>query len=221
MILSDIHYRDRIEAGQILARQLAAYASRVDTLVLGLARGGVTTAAEVAHYLRAPLDAFIVETITAPDHPEMELGAITSGGVSVLDHDAICRAGLSAADLREITGRENRDVARREGIYRERRPPPHIAGHVVILVDDGLATGLAMHAAVIALLRQEPAWLVAAAPVGSPEVCEELAQEVHEVVCPVRPDALESVGLFYDHFSPTDDEEVRACLRRSTMLPSA
>jgi putative phosphoribosyl transferase len=215
------HYRDRTEAGQVLARQLAPYASRVDTVVLGLARGGVTVAAEVAGYLRAPLDAFIVQNIESPDHAGMVLGAITSGGTSVLDHDAIYRSGLSPTELREITVREARELNRRETLYRAHRPPPQIAGHVVVIVDDGLAAGFAMHAAIIALLRQQPAWLVAAAPVGSPEVCDELAQEVHEVVCPVRPDSLESVGLWYDHFAPTNDEDVRDCLRRATTLPAA
>jgi putative phosphoribosyl transferase len=221
MILTAHQYRDRTEAGQLLARQLAPYASRVDTLVLGLARDGIAIAAEVASYLRAPLDGFIVQKIEAPDHVDMTLGALTSAGVSVLDHEAIYRAGISTSELREITARKSQELKRREEFYREHRPPPHIAGRVVIIVDDGLASGFAMHAAIFGLLRQEPAWLVAAAPVGSAEVCDELAQEVHEVVCPLRPEPLESVGLWYDHFSPTNDDEVRACLRRASALPGA
>lgn len=221
MILTAHHYRDRNEAGQVLARQLAPYASRVDTLVLGLAREGVTIAAEVAAYLRAPLDAFIVQTITAPDHQDLALGAITSGGGSVIDHDAIYRAGLSQAEMRELVAHESRELKRRESFYREQRPPPRIAGRVVIVIDDGLADGFAMHAATIALLRQQPAWIVAAAPVGSAEVCEELAQEVHEVICPLRPETLESVGVWYDDFHPTADTAVRECLRHATALPAA
>ena len=221
MIFSSHQYRDRIDAGQVLARALAPYASRVDTLVLGLARGGVTIASEVASYLRAPLDGFIVQKIASPDRADLNLGALTSGGVSMLDHEAIYRAGITGDELHEITARESRELKRREEFYREHRPSPRIAGRVVIIIDDGLETGFAMHAAIIALLRQQPAWLVAAAPVGSMEVCEELAQEVHEVVCPLRPKPLEAVGLWYEHFSPTDDESVRACLRRATTLPAA
>jgi putative phosphoribosyl transferase len=221
MILSTYQYRDRCEAGQLLARQLAAYASRVDTLVLGLAREGVAVAAEVAAYLRAPLDAFIVQTVASPDHEDLALAAITSGGASVIDHDAIYRAGLTESQVRELVAHESRELKVREAFYREHRPPPHIEGRVVILVDDGLASGFAMHAAAIALLRQQPAWIVAAAPVGSAEVCSDLAQEVHEVVCPLRPEPLESIGLWYDHFLPTEDASVRDCLRHATTLPSA
>lgn len=221
MILSTYQYRDRCEAGQILARQLAAYASRVDTLVLGLAREGVAVAAEVATYLRAPLDAFIVQTIASPDHEDLALGAITSGGMSVIDHDAIYRAGISGPEVRDLVARGSRDLKQREEFYREHRPPPHIEGRVIIIVDDGLASGFAMHAATIAVLRQQPAWIVAAAPVGSAEVCSDLAQEVHEVVCPLRPERLESIGLWYDHFLPTEDSAIRDCLRHATTLPAA
>jgi putative phosphoribosyl transferase len=116
---------------------------------------------------------------------------------------------------------ESRDLKHREEFYRENRPPPKIAGRLVILVDDGIATGFAMHAAIIALLRQQPAWLVVAAPVGSAEACSELAQEVHEIVCPLRPEPLESIGTWYDHFLPVNDEEVRDRLHRATALPAA
>lgn len=220
-MLATCQYRDRIEAGQVLARKLAPYASRVDTLVLGIARGGVAIAAEVAAYLRAPLHGFIVQPLWSPGHRDVPLGALTSGGASVLDHEAINNSGATQEELHEIIARETRALRRREEFYHEHRPPPKIAGRVVLVVDDGLASAFAMHAAIIALLREQPAWLVAAAPAGSAEVCDELAQEVHEVVCPLRLEPVESVGLWYDHFAPTDDEEVRACLRRATALPSA
>jgi putative phosphoribosyl transferase len=216
MILTAHQYRDRTDAGHVLAGQLASYASRVDTLVLGLPRGGIVVAAEVAAYLRAPLDAFLVRKIEAPNHAGTFLGAVTSGGMSVLDHEAIYGAGL-----RELMAGESRDLKHREEFYRENRPPPKIAGRLVILVDDGIATGFAMHAAIIALLRQQPAWLVVAAPVGSAEACSELAQEVHEIVCPLRPEPLESIGTWYDHFLPVNDEEVRDRLHRATALPAA
>jgi putative phosphoribosyl transferase len=214
MILSVHQYRDRIEAGQVLARQLAHYASRVDTIVLALPRGGVPIGAEVAKYLNAPLDVFLVRKLGLPDYPEVAMGAIATGGVRVLDDDAIERAHVTSEQLAEITARETAELERQQNLYRGHRPPPAIAGRVVILVDDGLATGYSMHAAVVGVHRQQPAWLVVATPVGSTEACNDLAQEVHEVVCPLRPEPFQAVGLWYDHFSPTDDDEVREALRR-------
>ncbi|MGH7943483.1 MAG: phosphoribosyltransferase [Opitutaceae bacterium] len=219
MILNVHRYHDRVEAGQVLARQLAHYASRVDALVLAIPRGGVPVALEVAAYLNAPLDAFVVRKLALPDSPGSALGAIAPGGVSVYDEDAIEQAGVTREQIAEIAAREAAELERRQLFYRGHRPAPQIAGRVVILVDEGLAAGLGMHAAVIALHRQQPAWLVVAAPVGSVEACEELAQEVHEVVCPFRPKPFQSVGLWYDHFALADDEEVRAALRRTSGLP--
>jgi putative phosphoribosyl transferase len=219
MILTVHQYRDRIEAGQILARQLAHYASRVDTLVLALPPEGVPIAVEVASYLNAPLDAFVVRKLVLPNDPEHPIGALAPGGARVFDDEAIQNSGLAPPEFADLVARETAELERRQQLYRGDRPPPQIAGRVVIVVDDGLATGYAMHAAIIALHRQQPAWLVVAAPVGSVEACNELAQEAHEVVCPLRPDPLRSIGLWYDHFSPTDDDEVRTTLRRSSGLP--
>ena len=212
-------YRDRVEAGQILARHLAHYASRVDTLVLALPSGGVPIGVEVATYLNAPLDAFMVRKLTTPDDPETEIGAIAAGGVSVLDDAAVQRAGLRPTELANIIARETAELAQRQELYRGRRPLPKIGGRVVIVIDDGLSSGFSMHAAIIALHREQPAWLVAAAPVGSAEACADLAQEVHEVVCPLRPEPFQSSGQWYDHFAPMDDEEVRASLHRASGLP--
>jgi putative phosphoribosyl transferase len=220
MILTVHQYRDRTEAGQVLARHLAHYASRVDSLVLALPRGGVPIAAQVAAYLNAPLDTLMVRKLTLPGNNDVVLGAIASGGVRMLDYEEMERAGVSEADIDAISEHENAELARHEQLYRGHRPPPHIAGRVVILVDDGLPAGLSMHAAVIALHRQEPAWLVVASPVGAIETCDELAQEVHEVVCPLRPSPLESVGLWYDHFPPLTDDEVCNLLRHGNGLPS-
>lgn len=219
MILTLHHYRDRIEAGQVLARQLAPYASRVDTLVLALPRGGVPVAAEVAAYLNAPLDAFIVHKLSAPENPDLALGALASGGVRVLDEDAITQCGIKPEELAHITMLEHAELMRLEQLYRGSQPPPRIAGRVVIIVADGITSGFAMHAAVIALHRQQPAWLVVAAPVGSSEACDDLAQEAHAVVCPLRPEPLEAIGVWYEHFAPVDETAARDGLRRARGLP--
>jgi putative phosphoribosyl transferase len=213
MIVAVPHYRDRIEAGQVLARHLAPYASRVDTLVLGLPRGGIPVAVEVAAYLNAPLDAFLVRKLALADNPEQAIGALAPSGVHVLDEEAIRRAKVSPEELSTMIARETRELERQHALYCGKRPSSRIEGRVVIVVDDGLATGLSMHAAVMALHRQRPAWLVVAAPVGSIDACEELMQEAHEVVCPLRPETFRSVGEWYEQFPATGEEEVRAALR--------
>ncbi len=219
MMLALQHYRDRIEAGQLLARQLALYASRVDTLVLALSNGGVPVAAEVARYLNAPLDAILVRKLTLPEHPDVAIGAIASGGVRVLDDEAIELAGISPEEISHLTQLENAELVRHEQLVRGPHASPSIAGRVVVVVDDGLVDTFAMHAAVIALHRQQPAWIVVAAPVGSVEACAELAQEAHAVVCPLRPEPIEAVGLWYDHFAAVDDATAQAELRRARGLP--
>lgn len=219
MILAVHQYRDRTEAGQVLARQLAHYASRVDTLVLALSPGAVPIAVVVAHYLNAPLDAFMVRPLALPANPDRAFGAVAAGGASVFDDEAIAELGITPEQLAQVTVRESNELERRQLHYRGPRAAPQIDGRVVIAVDDGLATGFSMHAAVIALHRQQPAWLVAAVPVGSAEACEDLAQEVHEMVCPLRPDPLQSIGIWYDHFLPPDDDDIRATLRRGGGLP--
>ena len=221
MIVHAHTYGDRVEAGQFLARQLAHYASRVDTLILAIPCGGVPIALEVAAYLNAPMDALLVRELTAPNDPEITLGAIAAGGVSLFDDTAIERARITPAQLAALTAEETAELERCQRVYRERRAPPQIRGRVVILVNDGLTNGLLMHAAVIALHRQLPAWLVVAAPIGSEEACLELAQEVHEVVCPVRPHSFCSVSQWYDRAVPDDDEAVRLALRRTSGLPRA
>ena len=221
MILQAHHYHDRTEAGQLLARQLAHFASRVDTLVLAVPRGGVPVAVEVAAYLNAPLDALVVQTLELAKPTQASIGAVAPGDVAVYDEHAIREAGVTPELVAEITAREAAAIERRQHLYRGFRPPPQISGRVVILVDEGISTTLAMHAAVISLHRQQPAWIVVAAPVGSPEACDELAQEVHEVVCPFRPDPFQSVGLWYDHFAPIEDDTVRVTLRRTCGLPRA
>lgn len=219
-MLQTLHqYRDRVEAGQMLAQQLLRYTHRLDTLVLGLAPGGVPVALQVATELNAPLDVFSVRKLAVPGNPELAMGAIASGGGRVIDELVLREAGVTAAELEAVTARESDELERRERLYRGNRPPPAIAGRVVIVVDEGLATGYSMHAAIIALHQLQPAWLVVASPVGSPEACNDLADEVHDLVCPVRPDPFHSVGLWYDQFAPTTDDDVRVCLHRARSLP--
>jgi predicted phosphoribosyltransferase len=217
-MLQTHQYHDRVEAGHVLARHLAHYASRVDTLVLALPRGGVPVAVEVAGYLNAPLDAFMVHKLALPECPDLPVGAITSDGVSVYDEDAIQQIGMTSQQVADITARGSEELERRQQVYRGRRRAPQITGRVIIIVDDGLATGLSMHAAVMALHRLQPAWLVVAVPVGSHAACDELAHEVHEVVCPTRPEPFQSVGCWYEEFASPTDDEVRLALGRGCGL---
>jgi predicted phosphoribosyltransferase len=209
-----MRYRDRTEAGQVLARHLAPYASRPDLLVLALPRGGVPVAYEVAQALRAPLDVFIVRKLGVPGREELAMGALATGGVRVLNHDVVGALDIPDEVLDAVTEREEEELQRRSRLYRGDRPPPEVRGRTVILVDDGLATGSTMRAAVAALRRQGPAQSVVAVPVGSAETCAELAQEA-EVVCPRTPEPFLAVGLWYEDFTQTSDEEVRELLDRA------
>lgn len=219
MLLTVQQYRDRVEAGQVLAHQLFRYTHRLDTLVLGIARGGIPVAFQVATELNAALDVFSVRTLPVPGNPDMSLGAIASGGTRVLDEVVVRDSGITAQELTDVTAREQAELDRREKLYRGNRRVPLVAGRVVIVVDEGLGNASAMHAVVIALHQQQPAWLVVAAPVGSREACDDLVDEVHDLVCPVRPEPFRAVGLWYDHFSPITDDDVRTCLFRARSLP--
>lgn len=203
----------------MLAQQLFRYSHRLDTLVLGLARGGVPVAYQVATELNAPLDVFSVRKLAVPGNPDLAMGAIASGGGRVIDEHVLRESGVTQRELEEVSARESAELERRERLYRGNRPAPVIAGRVVLVIDEGLVTGYSMHAAVIALHQMEPAWLVVATPVGAPEACDDLVDEVHELVCPLRPDPLQAVGLWYDHFAPTTDDDVRMCLHRAKALP--
>jgi erythromycin esterase-like protein/predicted phosphoribosyltransferase len=207
-------FRDRRGAGLLLAQQLAAYANRPDVLVLALPRGGVPVAYEVAGALRAPLDVFVVRKLGIPGHDELAMGAVATGGVHVLNKQVVNRLRVPGYVIDAVEARERQELARRERLYRGGRPPPDVRGRTVILVDDGLATGATMHAAIQALRQQQPARLVVAVPVASPETCEELKAEVDDVVCAVTPDPFYAVGYWYEDFSQTTDEEVRNLLAR-------
>jgi putative phosphoribosyl transferase len=208
-------FSNRAEAGQLLAEKLGKYAGRDDVIVLGLPRGGVPVAYEVARRLGVPLDVFIVRKLGVPGFEELALGAIASGGVRVLNEDVV-RALPKANELIEsVTTRELAELARREQIYRDGRPAPDIGGRTVILVDDGLATGATMRAAVAALRQLGAAKIVVAVPVGAADTCREIEQEVDETVCAMAPEWFQAVGQFYEDFSQTSDDEVRELLARA------
>jgi erythromycin esterase-like protein/predicted phosphoribosyltransferase len=212
-------FHDRAEAGRLLAQRLRRYGGRDDVTVLGLARGGVPVAYEVARELDAPLDVYLVRKLGLPGHEELAFGAIATGGVRVLNKELIERLGLPAEWIEAIDAKERRELERREHAYRGDRPPPDLAGRTVILVDDGLATGSTMLAALEAVRLDEPAGVVAAVPVAAPEVCEALRAAADEVICAVTPQPLRAVGLWYEDFSETSDDEVRELLARARRPP--
>lgn len=204
-------FRDRSEAGRALAQALAPYTNS-GALVLALPRGGVPVGFEVAERLAAPLDVFLVRKLGVPNHEELAMGAVASGGVQILNEPLIARLGVSRRLVDEAIMRERRELLRRELAYRDDRPPPAVAGRTVILVDDGLATGSTMKAAVAGLRKLGPGRIVVAVPVGAPEACAELGSEVDELVCLATPSPFHGVGLWYADFRQTDDAEVRALL---------
>src|SRR6059058_1087277 len=196
-------FPDRAEAGRVLGLKLSKYAGRDDVIVLGLPRGGVPVAYEVAQALRVPLDVFIVRKLGVPGFEELAVGAIASGGVRVLNEDVV-RALPNANQLIEsVTEKETVELERREQTYRDGRPAPELRGRVVILVDDGLATGATMRAAVAALRQRAVAKIVVAAPVGAPDTCRELEQEADETICAIAPEFFQAVGQYYEDFSQT------------------
>jgi predicted phosphoribosyltransferase len=188
------------------------YCGREGAIVLGLPRGGVPVAAEVAQRLGLPLDVFVVRKLGVPGYEELAMGAIASGNVSVLNDDVMRALPNSAALLALVKAQEKVELHRREKLYRQDRAAPDLHGHVVILVDDGLATGATMRAAAAALRQQGVGKIVVAVPVGAPETCRELEAEVDELICALMPDHFHGVGQFYQDFSQTSDEEVAAML---------
>jgi len=210
-------FRNRSEAGRFLAEQLSEYADRTDVIVLALPKGGVPVAAEVAATLGAPLDVLVVRKIGVPWNPEFALGAIASGGMMVLDMHSLDALGLTRSDVEPVIQAERRELTRRESLYRSERPFPTLAGHVVILVDDGLATGATMQAAVAALRTKGPSLIVVAVPVASRAACETLDPMVDRVVCVATPEPFFGVGVWYEDFSQTTDEEVLSLLARSEL----
>ncbi len=207
-------FSDRRSAGRALAQTLLRYRNAPDTIVLALPRGGVPVAFEVARVLELPLDVFIVRKIGAPGNEEYALGAIASGGIRIFNRQAEA-LHLPVTAIEAVTQREERELERRERAFRDDQPAPQIAGRTVILVDDGLATGSSMRAAALAVRRQNPARIVVAVPVAAPDVCEEFRTLVDEVECAINPEAFHAVGLWYENFEQTTDEEVRALLEEA------
>lgn len=208
-------FPNRIEAGRQLAEKLDKYAGREDVIVLGLPRGGVPVAYEVAKPLRAPLDVFLVRKLGVPGFEELAAGAIASGGVRVLNEDVMRAIPHADQAIEAVAARETAELERREQIYREGHPPPELRGRIVILVDDGLATGATMRAAVKALRQSGAAKIVVAVPVGPPDTCRELEEEADETICLSTPAFFQAVGQYYEDFSQTTDEDVRELLARA------
>jgi putative phosphoribosyl transferase len=208
-------FRDRTDAGQQLAAQLTAYAHRPDVLVLALPRGGVPVAFEVAQALDAPLDVFLVRKLGLPGQEELAMGAIATGGVTVLNSEVVDALRIPDRVINQVAAAEQRELERRERLYRDDRPPPNVRGKTVLLVDDGLATGTTMRAAAAALREQEPDRIVIAVPTAAPETCDEFRDEVDDIVCAITPDPFYAVGLWYEDFAQTTDDEVRQLLARA------
>ena len=205
-------YNDRRHAGAVLAKELQHFKDRHDVVVLALPRGGVPVAHEVAQALAAPLDVFIVRKLGFPGHRELAMGAIASGGVRVLNDDVVAAYRVPEAVIDQITREEQAELERREFAYREGRPAAELRDRIVLLIDDGLATGASMKAAVEAVRAHRPARIVVAVPVGSPDTCREFADVADEIVCARAPQYFSAVGQWYRDFSQTTDQEVRELL---------
>ena len=215
-----IRYHDRREAGRVLADRLRHFAGRQDVIVLALPRGGVPVAFEVAQAIGAPLDVFMVRKLGLPGHPEFAMGAIASGGIRIMDDDVVRYYRIPAAAIDQIAGAEEQELHRRERAYRGTRPPVTLEDRIVILVDDGLATGSTMRAAVVAARRQLPSQIVVAAPVGARQACRALDQVADEIVCAMTPEPFRAVGLWYQSFEQTTDDEVRRLLADAAAAPA-
>jgi predicted phosphoribosyltransferase len=210
-----LKYADRRAAGRILSELLTHHAGRPEVIVLALPRGGVPVAFEVAQFLHAPLDVFIVRKLGVPSHEELALGAIASGGVRVLNRSVVENLNISEEAIDSVAEQELAELRRREQLYRERRPPLELRGRTVILIDDGLATGATMRAAIAAVRQLHAARIVVAVPVASVETYDILGRQVDEIVCPRRATNFHAVGQWYEDFAQTTDDEVRQLLAES------
>jgi putative phosphoribosyl transferase len=210
-----MHFQNRTEGGRALAEKLLDYRDQPEVLVLALPRGGVPVAAEVAQALRLPLDVFLVRKLGAPGNEELALGAVATGGVRVLNQSIIEAFEVTQAELDSIIAAEQQELERRQRAYRDGLPPPEIRDRTVLLIDDGLATGATMYAAVLALRQQQPARIVVGVPVAAPETCAEFRDEVDEIVCAITPEPFYGVGMWYRDFEQTSDDEVRELLAQT------
>jgi predicted phosphoribosyltransferase len=208
-------FQDRSEAGRLLAAKLRKFANRPDVVVLALPRGGVPVGFEVAKALNVPLDVFVVRELGVPGHEELAMGAIASGGARVLNQDVVRGLGIPEYMIDAVAAKEEQELGRREREYRNGRPPIDVRGRTVILVDDGLATGSSMRVAAAALRQRNPAQIIVAVPVASPDTCNEFETEVDQIICAATPEPFVAVGRWYRNFSQTSDEEVRELLRQA------
>lgn len=208
-------FRDRAEAGRVLAERLDEYGGREDVVVLALPRGGVPVGFEVARELGVPLDVFLVRKLGVPGREELAFGAIASGGATVLNDEVVSSLAIDRDTVEAVARREQTELERREEAYRGARPPPDVAGKVVLLVDDGLATGASMRAAVKALRQIGPERVVVAVPAAARQTCESFRPEVDDIVCAMTPEPFLAVGMWYEDFSETSDDDVRALLDRA------
>lgn len=215
MLRSLAIYLNRRHAGRVLAQALSRYANRDDVVVLGLPRGGIPVAYEVATALGAPLDVFVVRKLGLPGYPELAMGAIASGGIMVLIPEVVEQLRIPQRIVDAVAEAEARELERREQAYRGDRPPIDVTGRTVILIDDGLATGASMHAAIAALRQRKPKRIVVAVPIASPSTCEEIGKQADDIVCAATPEPFRAVGLWYQDFSQTSDEEVRKLLEEA------
>jgi putative phosphoribosyl transferase len=211
----DIYFLDRKDAGRRLASQLIAYANRSDVIVLGIPRGGVSVAFEIAAALHAPLDVFISRKLGVPWQEELAFGAVANGGVRILDSEIVGTLGIPQSEIDRIAAKVMAEVERREHAYRSGKPPLNVEGKTVILVDDGIATGSSIRAAIAALRQLQPAHVVVATPVAPAETCNRLRRDVDQVVSLLTPETFMGIGQFYEDFSQVEDEEVVALLRRA------
>jgi predicted phosphoribosyltransferase len=209
-----MRFQDRAEAGRLLGDALERYKNRPDVLVLALPRGGVPVAYEVAKALNAPLDVFVVRKLGVPGHEELAMGAIASGGIRALNASVIRQLDIPQSAIDAVAEREGVEVRRREALYRDGKSPLKIEDRTIMLVDDGLATGSSMKAAVAALRQQYPAKIIVAVPTAPRETCEELKREADEVICAVTPEPFYAVGQWYENFDQTTDTEVTELIRR-------
>lgn len=208
-------YKDRQDAGRRLAHFLTHYEGRDDVVVLGLPRGGVPVAYEVAQALHAPLDVLIVRKLGVPGYEELAMGAIASGGAQVIHHAIVRQLNIPQEDIERVLNAEKRELERRELAFRGDMGPLNLRNKIVILVDDGLATGATMQAAVEAVYTYEPSKVIVAVPIAAPETCDTMRHLVDEVICAVTPQSFRAVGLWYDNFEQTTDDEVKTLLRQA------
>ncbi len=208
-------YIDREHAGKFLANQLSEYANTSDVIILALPRGGVPVAYEIAHKLSAPLDVLIVRKLGVPGHQELAMGAISSGGAIVLNEELITTLGISEPSIERVIEAEENELLRRETLYHVHGPLLDLHGKTIVLVDDGIATGATMKVAIKALRQKRPAKIIVAVPVAARDTCNEMVKLADQLVCPLKPINFYAVGLWYENFSQTSDDEVRTLLDKA------